>query len=278
MILINGCSFSTSTSLDPEHKNLNWPEILSDKMDMPIINLSLQGKSNRLIYKELYTYLIWAKHKRKDLPKYVIMQTSDNFRDHIFSGNKSGRILPNNFDTQVGDYGKYYLKLFSWRGYELQKNEKHTGSFLRRILRVGVKNVIDNEEKYEEQLYSETRPVGDTTLVEPKLRSLIEHCSFQKLCKELNIPLLILNFYGFKDMEEDPLYKELDMNTFISNQAITGLYNHLELFGFDKTDGFHFNIDGHLYISDIVYDYFINNKRIEMLSSPEANEISFDYT
>jgi hypothetical protein len=278
MILVNGCSFSTPTGLDPELENFNWPEILSDKMNIPIKNLSHEGKSNRLIYKELYTYLIWAKQNKVEFPKYVIMQTSDNFRDHIFSGQKSGRMLPNDFESQFDIPGKQYVKLFSWKGHLMQKDKKHSGSVLKRIVPYTsrIRNshgVIKKEETQIEHI-----PVGDTTLVEPKLRSLIEHCSLQKLCKELDIPLLILNFYGFKGVQEDPLYKELDMNMFISNQAQKGLYNHLEVFGFDKTDDYHFNVDGHLYITDIVYDYFINNKQIEMLSSLEPIDTSFDYT
>jgi len=69
MILVNGCSFSTSASLKEHVQDLIWPNLLASQLDMEVINFAKEGKSNRHICRELFTYLIWAKQEKKELLK-----------------------------------------------------------------------------------------------------------------------------------------------------------------------------------------------------------------
>jgi len=290
MILVNGCSFSTNTQLDRKVSHLTWPNVLSDKLNTQVENFAFPGKSNRLIFRQLYTYLIWAKQGKAKLPKYVVMQTTDNFRDHIFSNAKTNLFKPNNFVSQIEM--RYWLKMVSWNGYLANKQTKKykgVGSTLR-YLATRRKNrafIIEEDEV----------PIMDESLREPELRHALEIISLQRLCKELEIKFCILPFFGFysHNIHLDPLYKEIHQGDFCTTDMQNGLFYYLSGNGFNRTDGYHFNIDGHKFIADTVYDFLTNDKKLKVSNTDNlyaqetiampANkraslpeDFSFDYT
>ena len=273
MILINGCSFSTSRGLQKEFEDLNWVNILSKQLQQPIINLSHEGKSNGWIYRELYSYLIWAKQGLKELPECVIMQTSDFFRDHAFAAQKSRSFKPNNFDSQLFDNRRNVVKLgnHGWHNYLLNNNLDVNDT----VSIVGKEIINGKIEKY-------SVPICDSSRREQQLRYLMQIHSLEQLCKNLNIKFFLFNFWNFHTrIKLDPLYKELNKNNFILKNQQKSFYTYMRQSGFDTTDEMHFNIDGHKFISDIVYNFLQTQIQFDFPSLPKpANNKQpiFDYT
>lgn len=262
MILINGCSFSTPTDLRKDLKAYIWPKLLANKLKTKLKIYAAPGKSNRLIYRELYTYLIWAKQGKVEMPKQVVMQTTDNFRDHFFKNSRSGELKPNNLISQM-NMGNY-VKMASWNGYlKLKKdnpNQKTLGAKLN-VFVVGLNSKNKTLETREHEI-----DIGDVSLREPELRHALEIISLQQLCKSLNVKLCILPFFGFysHNIDLDPLLSEIDQNDFCTTDMKNGIFYYLDSNGFDRTDGYHFNVDGHKFVSDTVYDFLVHNKKLEV--------------
>lgn len=265
MILFNGCSFSTSKGIDASLHYLIWPKLLSDKMNMPFGNLAFEGKSNTFILKELYTYLIWAKQGRKKLPKIVVVQLTDFFRDHVFFRNASGRLQPNDFDSQLFK-NEGWVKTKSANAFRNIREKTLADKSLDKdsVLGGGAMLRTWMYDKNKKEFKGNDAFIGDDTFNEPMIRNIYELLNLQKLCDELKIKLFVLNFFGWKNiMFDDPLFKELNKHIFILKN-ISYNYNFYEYMlemGFDRPDGYHFNIDGHKHIAELVYDYITNNNK-----------------
>jgi len=264
MILVNGCSFSTSASLKEHVQDLIWPNLLASQLDMEVINFAKEGKSNRHICRELFTYLIWAKQEKKELPKYVVMQTSDHFRDHFFNSRYSGKMKPNDFDSQLCRPRHNFHKIYSHRAAVDEKNYNEN---------LGTKLLVKNKKR------SRSYDIGDKSLKEPMLRNLIEQISLQNLCTQLNIPLIVFNMFGFDNkIDEDPLYHELDKSNYVISDPTKGMYEHMVSLSFDRPDKYHFNVDGHEFISDSIYDFITDGKTVDHIPYTGEWHEPFDYT
>lgn len=262
MILVNGCSFSTDVSLEEHLKNFIWSNLLASQLDMEVINFAQEGKSNRHICRELFTYLIWAKQGKKELPKYVVMQTSDHFRDHMFNFVYSGNLKPNNFDSQLIDPKHNFHKIFSQKASDIALPDS-----------LGTKVIVYGPDgKFEYR-------IGDLTLREPMLRNIIEQISLQNLCAQLGIPLIVFNMFGFTSrVDEDPLYHELDKSNYVISDPTKGMYEHMVSLSFDRTDRYHFNVDGHEFMSDSIYDFITDGKTVDHIPYTGEWHEPFDYT
>lgn len=264
MILINGCSFSTHTGLEKGKEDLIWPVLVAKRLGLKYKNFAYPGKSNNLIIRNLYTYLIWVKAGRFKKPSHVLLQLTDSFRDHVFKHTHSGLFKPNNIDSQI-TLGHWEKKI-SWNGYLAKRASggKGMGSTLHITTTRGSARTQTSEEiplSLEPYAYD----IGDETLREQQLRLLIEIDSLQRLCKEMKIPLSIINFWGFDHhLNPDPLYNNIDRSDFMINNIHYGLYDHLVEHSFRETDGYHFNIDGHKYISDVVCNFIKTRKQIKV--------------
>ena len=260
MILINGCSLSTAAGLNfppydnkPFLKKYIWPNLLSEKLNAPIINLAEEGKSNSIIFKQLYTYLIWAAEKKVEMPTRVIMQIIDFKRDHAFLHSRSGKLKPNNLETQLTL--DYYVKTFS-ASYEYYLKRKNISTYKTPI----TTNVTyEIKEKLDYPIRREVG-IGDISTREVQLRNLLEIHALQTLCEKLKIEFTLLNFWAFyENTKEDPLYEILDKSKFVLENQNTNFYHYMVGSNFTMPDGSHFGLDGHKFISDIVYN-FISNK------------------
>ena len=262
MILVNGCSFSTDASLEENVKDSIWSNLLASRLNMKVINFAQQGKSNRHICRELFTYLIWAKYGKKELPKYVVMQTSDHFRDHMFNVKYSGKMKPNDFDSQLCRPKHNFHKIYSQKASDIALP-----------FSLGTKVIVQvPDQKLEYR-------IGDKTLREPMLRNLIEQISLQNLCDQLGIPLIVFNMFGFDNrIYEDPLYHELDKSNYVISDPTKGLYEHMVSLSFDRTDKYHFNIDGHEFMSDSIYDFITDGKTVDHMPYTGEWHEPFDYT
>ena len=54
--LVNGCSFTLGLEL--KNNSMRYTNILSAKSGIALTNLSSEGKSNKVMYEELYTILL----------------------------------------------------------------------------------------------------------------------------------------------------------------------------------------------------------------------------
>ena len=271
MILVNGCSFSTNVGLRDDLREYIWPNMLSEKLKFKVRNLSHYGKSNRLIYRELYSYLIWAKQGKVEMPKIVIMQTTENFRDHVYLYKKSGRFKPNNLESQLDI--ENWTKLVTHKSVVLNyqsKIMKGLGSSLKSVDFFDKKDGTGITVKQKEEL------LYDETLREPELRQAQEIISLQALCEKMDLKLCIVPFFGFysHNVMQDPLYKEINQRQFLLSDLKGGMFDYLINHFFDMTDGYHFNVDGHKFIADAIYNFFKNDVKVvnDYLQTPRKKQ------
>jgi hypothetical protein len=260
MILLNGCSFSTNAGLNfppyndkPFLKKHIWPNLLSEKLNEPIINLAEQGKSNSLIFRQLYTYLIWAAEKKVEMPTSVIMQIVDFKRDHAFLHSRSGKLKPNDLETQLtlDNYIKIYSA--SYENYLREQKQSPWKTPVTTYVTYDIREELDHPVRRE-------HGIGDISTREVQLRNLLEIHALQTLCKKLKIEFALLNFWAFyENTKKDPLYEILDKSKFVLENQNTNFYHYMVGSDFTMPDRSHFGLDGHKFISDIVYN-FISNK------------------
>ena len=84
ILLVSGCSFTTSNYISMQHPNMNcdwpkWPELLAKMMDLEIVNLAHSGSGQEYIFTSIYDYIYkngtdhigyviaaWSQAKRRD--------------------------------------------------------------------------------------------------------------------------------------------------------------------------------------------------------------------
>lgn len=264
MILLNGCSLSTSAGLNfppyndkPLLKKHIWPNLLSEKLNEPIINLAEEGKSNSFIFRQLYTYLTWAMEKKVEMPTRVIMQIIDFKRDHLFAHSCSGRFKPNDLESQLNL--DYFTKIYSasYENYlKLQKKSIWDIPITTNVTYI-IREENDNPIRREVG-------IGDISTREVQLRNLLEIHALQTLCEKLEIEFTLLNFWAFyENTREDPLYEILDKSKWVLENQNTNFYYYMIGSNFTMPDRSHFGLDGHKFISDIVYNFISNNVKFD---------------
>lgn len=286
--LVNGCSFTLGLEL--KNNGMRYTNILSARLGIAIRDLSSEGKSNKVMYEELYTFLLNVRAGDLPPPKAIIWQTTDNYRQYIIRSLYSERTIPGNLSSQIvsGEKGHSakYQKLEYWSVYKsLQDYEQYclsNGIFFENLY-TGVQLKLTT---WDRRLGLHNRSsgfVGDYTRVTYELEHIRNIFSLQALCKEMNIPLAILNYYEpDKKILKDKMIANLDDSFFIiKNHKHGGLYNHLLWRGYSRPDGFHFDVDAHEFKADIIYDFITSGKQIEVETERHQDLEDypvFDYT
>lgn len=281
MILLNGCSFSYGDSLK-EPKKYRYSTFLEKRLDTQIRNIAEASKDNFTMYFELHTYLNYVIAGKQEKPEIIIWQLTDTFRKSLPDWKASGSWIPGNINSLIGRYHKRNIKTIMWSKFQNIKSK--------------YKKILDTKGEQEARKYKEEVGMGskvlaenhsflfgDETFIHNELWTGLHISTIQDLCDKLDIRLIIVNYYGTPaNVLKDPIYSNINRDNYlIENSEKWGLYNHLMFRGFDRPDDFHFNVDGHYYQSDILYDYIVHNKRlkVEEESHPDISEFPvFDYT
>lgn len=284
MILVQGCSFSYGESLINPHR-YRYSRYLELMMGEKVLNLAENSKDNYTMYFELHTYLLHCLHKPKEVekPRVVIWQTTDTFRKGIVDWHYSGSWKPNNLNTLVGNYSKRHIKTIMWSKFN-EINDQYKS-----LLDQGKHSEADAYKKQNgmgSKILSERfgHLIGDETFKHNEILFGLHINSIQDLCKQMDIQLVVVNYYGTpKDVLTDPIYKNINRDNYLlENSEEWGLYNHLCWRGFDRSvDDFHFNVDGHYYQADVLYNYLQHGRRLrveEEVHDDMGHMPVFDYT
>ena len=280
MIIVQGCSFSQGASLQQPSK-YRYATFLQKKLDTQVLSWAEPSKDNFTMYFELHTYLNYLQAKKVEKPEIIIWQLSDTFRKGLVDWHASGSWEPGNINSLIGDYHRRHIKTIYWSGYnrikkrykELYKEDPKKAKLYKNRVGMGSK------------IFTEKDPflIGDETFIHNELYIGLHINTIQNLCKQLGVRLIIVNYYGTpKNVLKDPIMQNIDRKDYlIKNSEQWGLYNHLMWRGFDRPDEYHFNVDGHYYQADILYDFIVHNKRItveEEAHMDVTNFPVFDYT
>lgn len=283
MILLNGCSFSYGTACtDPESNN--YGKLLEGMLDEEVINISEPSKSNFYMAFEILFFISHKLSLNEELPRIIIWQHSDNFRDHVPDWRSSGSWKPNNLRSIVSnDFGQRFIKLNVWSALKqisdrvnsyIDLARKAPDSLSRDRIdqqfkefkkRYGMGSYIVQNTLLEEQLQTRYL-VGDETFWLNEFRHAVNVLSVQNMCKLHNIRLINYNYYGTKEeVITDPVFNQIDRSNYlIENSELYGMYNHLCCKGFDRPDNFHFNDASHLYQAELLYNFITNNTRLKV--------------
>lgn len=297
--IANGCSFTLGDEL--KYSEQIYVNSLANRIKLKFFNFSSQGKPNNLIYQELYAYLLNVKSGDIKKPEFVIWQTTDNYRQMIiknFRKYKGIEDIPGDVFSQIcryrNGYGKKYEKLRYWNQRENIENYRDSlipeeqekfdklvgsGSCLAIYIPKKLSDGFLRNDHFNVKLSS----IGDETSISYELNHISNIVSLQLLCREINIPLVILNYYEFNPLIlKDNMVKCIDDSSFvIKNYKEKGIYNHLLWRGYDRPDGFHFDADAHAFKADIIYDFITSGKQIEVETERHQDLEDypvFDYT
>lgn len=117
-ILAHGCSFTDFNfqSVEPEHNPITfpkWPEILGERLGVPVTNLARSGNDNDTIINETIDHIL------KDKPWLVVIGLTDITRFRMY-GNKTLQAIPSwmmdhheYFDDMQGDKS-HDKNLYPW--------------------------------------------------------------------------------------------------------------------------------------------------------------------
>lgn len=274
MILINGCSFTDGTAL--KDVKYRYPVLLEKMLMEQIVDISQASKSNFYMAYELTIYLLHQHHTKKDLPRIIIWQHSDCMRDHVVDYHYSATWQPNDIESHLSKRHKFanrFIKIIAWSRYKnlIDERKKLKGLDLKNhMLRHGMGSNIcqDNSNKNKSFL------TGDSSFIYNEFRHAINIINIQNLCDKLGVKLIHYNYYGTNPLLlTDPVFKEIDRSNYvISNSETVGMYNHLKWKSFNRPDDFHFDESAHYYQANILYNFIVNNTKIEVEEKDYNNE------
>ena len=249
MLLSSGCSFTVGQAGGGKCVEHPYPNRLAEKLGVKLYTTSEPGSDNNLIIDQAIHYLLVDSHYELLSPTYVTIQTTDFFRRLIFNRKSSGTIRPGEFSSQTRIRNKF-TKINNWNyenEYQEPSLEVHTRTFHPSKLKPkkDIKSVLDKTQHHH------------------AFETLLRLAQLKKICDIRNIPLAIVNYYGFGYWKEDPLYDIIKPNLLIEN-ADYGLYNELLWLNFDRPDYYHFDQEAHDWQAETLYDFFINNKKIKV--------------
>ena len=289
MILLNGCSFSDGCQLsDVKHA---YPNLLRDMLDEEIIDLSEESKNNFYMAFELNAYILHKLHNNEELPRIIIWQHTDCFRNHLIDYNSSGTWKPNNLSSLVGrlsrfshmrknkssshehGFAKRFVKQTSFMGYQMlqeyqKQNKDSNHPDADKAIRVwGMGSRIQHRIPSKEggSRIIQCR-IGDSSFVMNHLQHAMNVYNLQMLCNNLNIRLINYNYFPFgPEISQDPIVKQIDKSSYLLSDYLSnwGMYNHLLWKGFNQPDNYHFDEAAHLYQAEVLYDFIVNNKQLE---------------
>jgi len=283
MILVQGCSFSYGESLSNPMK-YRYSRFLQNMINERVENIAENSKDNYTMYFELHAYLLHCMHNKDiEKPRVIIWQTTDTFRKGMISWQHSGSWKPNNIKSLIGNYARRHIKTIMWSKFNAI-NDKYNK--MCQEGRFEEADVFKKNQGMGARLKSETYAhlIGDETFKHNEILFGLHVNTIQDMCKQLDIQLVMLNYYGTpEDILEDPIHRNINRDNYlIENSERHGLYNHLCWRGFDRSvDGFHFNVDGHYYQADILYDYLLHGRRLKVekeVHDDMGHMPVFDYT
>jgi len=253
LLLTNGCSTSAAYIIDAPSTE-NWTKFLGRKLNLSVVNLAENGKSNFRILEETSRYII------NSLPTNTIIDTAvvqltDWHRDNYFKQSHSFSWVPGDLDTQL--YSKEcFVKL---SGIEAQpmhlfRTEKD-GSTARHI-------------------------AGDSSCVYDIITQYTLIYLLQELCKSNGIQLYFLTMNGWPDLMDDPVINMVDDSKFLFKNKIGHLRDHLVYAGIQSLGASHVTHKGHMVLAEWIYDLITVGKRINNTTQTidgQTPEI-YDYT
>ena len=263
MLLSSGCSFTAGQYGEHIVYKSPYPVLLAKKLDNSNYNIAQPGLDNTIILSSTLHYLLTFKSYNLPRPTYITVQLSDFFRKLLLKRTSSGKILPGRFSTQH-KIRRHFTKINHWgweKKYQIPSNEMTV--FIHKV--VDGKPVYKGKEKF--SVLDDTQHYACFEIL-PMLNHL------KMLCDSLNIPLAIINYYGFGDWVDDPLFLPLKDNLVVSNPKY-GLYNELCWLGFDRPDNYHFDLEAHAWQADLLYNYFTKGTTIKVSTK---NHPDLEYT
>lgn len=274
-ILASGCSFTCTQLISPvvpreESMFTRWPELLGQKLNLPVKNLAESGRNNAWIYKGLVRELL-NNHSKIEL---VVVGWSEPSRYDLWS-----------YDFNTMDT---YFNL-------TEEHKKKWAAHPNKELR----DAAENFHHHIYQAYVWTQPYGvsvDNIICKQIIETFKYMLDLQRLCELLKIPLIMSSMLGrlnpyqvyrmFKDSKNCPdhlsLFDPKVILHFIINQDIVLDINKKYCIGypFIKTlGGFDFHCDvitrdsdlqihdldphpnkqGHELIADTYYEHYKKN-------------------
>ena len=243
-VLINGCSHTRACIPDAEpeeHHKAAWPEILKTLGNYDMKNLATDGKCNRTMVEETIRYII---HRPEW--DHVVIALTDWERLNLFRAAWSGKQFhPNDIESQLpARLGSFHVKIPALSSKKDMRVFRTEGT--------GQKPV----------------EIGDLTYRYDIIQVGTMLNCLKRLCEEKGITLHILNYFGTRGNETDPVFDNI-RDDFIIDNFYTGLYNHL-LWSFETPDTYHFEKIAHISIAGYAHDH------IEYRDKPTIREESFD--
>lgn len=257
---------------------------------------------------ELNAYILHKLHNNEELPRTIIWQHTDCFRNHVIDYKYSGSWKPNRLDSLLSKlnqalwvtdedkiyknrgFARRFVKLNSFGGYHMmQKYKKDTPENAEELNAWGMgSKLVHRVPKFFKRKYGSSIqefPIGDSHFVVQHFQHAINIYNLQLLCKSLNIRLVNYNYFSFgTDLSQDPIIKQIDKSDYVLNDFLSnwGMYNHLMWKGFSQPDKYHFDEAAHLYQAEVLYDYIVNNKQLDVEQAnflqDEENKVPiFDY-
>lgn len=265
MLLSSGCSFTAGQYDEGKKYKRPYPILLKDLLNLKnVASFAMPGADNTFIIENLLYYLHTLQQYKLPEPKFITVQTSDFFRKLIFKRECSGRVVPN-VPVFKPIRRNNYIKINNI-GYEKKHNESSVE--IQRKTHRKLRFLYSDYTQTTTKDGSESFYPEDSTLNEQKLKCLIQLNSLSTVCEKYNIPLCIINYYGFEDWVEDPLFTSLKTKLLIANPR-HGLYNELCMLGFNRPDGYHFDMEAHHWQAETIKEFFKDNKQI-MVSTTDA--------
>ena len=268
MLLSSGCSFTAGQYAEEHCFPTPYPVLASNRLKLKHGNLAEPGADNNYIINRAIKYLLTYDQFNLLSPKFVTVQTSDHFRKLIFKRTHSGVIKPNRRPTFKDR--RCYTKINHWK---YEKYTKKPSS----VITVRKMPFADGQIRG-----SDIVAYGDDTLNAQRQETLLLLNHLNTVCEERNIPLCIINYYGLGDWIEDPLFRSLKSKYLIANPYY-GLYNELCWLGFNRPDGYHFDMEAHQWQAEAIVRFFKNEEQISVSDTDHPNlepihQIHQDYT
>ena len=288
MILINGCSFTDGTAL--KDSKYSYVNILSSMLNQEIEDISEGSKNNFYMAFELSALLLNRHYNNKELPKIIIWQQTDVFRDHLPDFFHSGSWKPNNLNSILGrksvKFRDRFIKVIAWQRFsqilanrKLKTRDGQDSKILKdykTAYGMGSNIIPDNSRKNKAFL------TGDDTFQLNEFRHAVNIINLQNLCDKLGVRLIHYNYYKpLPKLLNDPIVQLINRNDYvIENSLRGGMYNHLRWKGFGRPDDFHFDESAHYYQAHILYNYITNGTRLKVEEEPfdEESMPLYDYT
>lgn len=278
MLLSSGCSFTAGQYAENKIYERPYPILLAEKLNCRYFNFAKPGADNTFIHNNLFKYLFSFESYKLPKPEFITIQLSDYFRYLVFKRKESGLYIKPCSPLFKPLKRKQYLKLNNY-GHEQITKEASATVVIQASKSTRRKEIYEDKILRRRQTNTDAVELGDKTQDESILRCLLMLNNLYTVCKALDIRLCIINYYGFGNWANDPLFQNLKTSFLIANPSV-GLYNELCWLGFDRPDNFHFDEEAHQWQAETIESFFKNNTQLTVRyeKAPDYDqELVFDY-